>query len=107
MDDRVRLIVAERQRVSAALGEMPIVVTPSAANFVLFRPQTVSGRRLWQGLLDRGVLVRDCSSWPRLTDCLRVTIGTPEENDAFLVAVAAVVADPNPSAPESSLEGSS
>jgi histidinol-phosphate aminotransferase len=107
MDDRVRLIVAERQRVSAALAEMPLDVTPSGANFVLFRPQTVSGRRLWQGLLDRGVLVRDCSSWPRLTDCLRVTIGTPEDNHVFLAAVAAVVADPNRSAPESSLEGSS
>ncbi len=33
-------------------------------------------------------LVRDCSSWPRLDDCLRVTVGTPDENDAFLTAIA-------------------
>jgi histidinol-phosphate aminotransferase len=33
------------------------------------------------------VLVRDFSRWPRLDDCLRVTIGTPDENDAFLAAV--------------------
>ena len=33
------------------------------------------------------MLVRDCSGWPRLTDCLRVTVGTPDENDAFLAAL--------------------
>jgi histidinol-phosphate aminotransferase len=104
MDDRVRLIVAERRRVSAALGELPIDVTPSGANFVLFRPLTVSGRALWQRLLDRSVLVRDCSGWPRLADCLRVTIGTPEENDEFLAAVEAVLADP--SSPDQSRGGS-
>ena len=38
-------------------------------------------------MVDRGVLVRDFSRWPRLEDCLRVTIGTPEENDAFLAAL--------------------
>jgi len=104
MDDRVRLIVAERRRVSAALGELPIDVTPSGANFVLFRPLTVSGRALWQGLLERSVLVRDCSGWPRLADCLRVTIGTPAENDEFLTAVGAVLADP--SLPDHSRGGS-
>jgi histidinol-phosphate aminotransferase len=91
MDDRVRLIVSERERVSAAMRSLPIEVTPSGANFVLFRPLTRPGRAVWQGLLDRDVLVRDCSGWPRLTDCLRVTIGTPDENDAFLNALSAVV----------------
>jgi histidinol-phosphate aminotransferase len=33
------------------------------------------------------VLIRDCSSWPRLEGCLRVTIGTPTEDDAFLAAL--------------------
>jgi histidinol-phosphate aminotransferase len=88
MDERVRLIVSERVRLSAAMGTMAIDVTPSAANFILFRPLSVSGRDLWQGLLDRGVLVRDCSGWPRLADCLRVTVGTSTENDAFLTALA-------------------
>jgi histidinol-phosphate aminotransferase len=31
--------------------------------------------------------VRDCSGWPRLADCLRVTVGTPAENDEFLTAL--------------------
>jgi histidinol-phosphate aminotransferase len=47
---------------------------------------------VWRGLLDHSVLVRDCSSWPRLEGCLRVTIGTPAENDRFLAALAEVVA---------------
>jgi histidinol-phosphate aminotransferase len=66
-------------------------VTPSGANFILFRPITRPGRDVWQGLLDRGVLVRDCSGWPRLADRLRVTVGTPDENDAFLGALREVV----------------
>ena len=37
--------------------------------------------------VDRSVLVRNCASWPRLGDCLRVTVGTPEENDRFLSAL--------------------
>ncbi len=91
MDARVRLIVAERERISAAMRAMPIDVTPSGANFVLFRPTSVPGRDVWQALVDRSVLVRDCSGWPRLADCLRVTIGTPEENDVFLAALEEIV----------------
>ena len=37
------------------------------------------------------MLVRNCASWPGLTDCLRVTLGTPEENDEFLAALAEVL----------------
>lgn len=87
MDERVRLIVSERERLSAGMRAMPIDVTPSGANFILFRPTTVPGRDVWQALLDRSVLVRDCSGWPRLAGCLRVTVGTPDENDAFLDAL--------------------
>ena len=49
------------------------------------------GHAVWQGLLDRSVLVRDCSSWPRLEGCLRVTIGTPDEDDLFLAALEEVL----------------
>ncbi|MGA1541606.1 MAG: aminotransferase class I/II-fold pyridoxal phosphate-dependent enzyme [Ilumatobacteraceae bacterium] len=83
MNARVERIVAERDRLVAALADLSVDVFPSGANFVLFRPRATSGRTVWQGLLDRGVLVRDCSGWPRLADCLRVTIGTPDENRIF------------------------
>ena len=56
------------------------------ANFVLFRV-TGDARALWERLLDRGVLVRDFSGWPGVEGCLRVTVGTPAENDAFLEAL--------------------
>ena len=67
---------------------------PSGANFVLFRvrPGALTGREVWQGLVDRSVLIRDCSSWPRLDNCLRVTVGTPAENTEFLDALADVLA---------------
>ena len=91
MNARVREIVAERERLVAVMKGLDVDVFPSGANFVLFRPRSASGRSVWQGLLDRSVLVRDCSGWPRLADCLRVTIGTPDENTAFLTALTEVV----------------
>jgi histidinol-phosphate aminotransferase len=92
MESRVQLVVSERERLSAAMRAMPIDVFPSGANFILFRPRRSDGRSVWQGLLDQSVLIRDCSGWPRLEGCLRVTIGTPEENDAFLSALTEVLA---------------
>ncbi len=96
MEARIARVVEERERVVSALCELGATVWPSGANFVLFRPvghrgERLAGRGVWQGLLDRSVLVRDCSSWPRLDDCLRVTIGTPVENDRFLTALSEVL----------------
>lgn len=84
MEQRVSRIAEERGRVQIALTELPCDVWPSSGNFILFRPRGRSGDEVWQGLVDRSVLVRNCSSWPGLEDCLRVTIGTPEEGDRFL-----------------------
>jgi histidinol-phosphate aminotransferase len=91
MNDRVAALVAERERLVAGLTRLPVRVWPSGANFVLFRPEGRRGDDVWRGLLERDVLVRNCSSWPRLTDCLRVTIGTPAEDDAFLGALGEVL----------------
>jgi histidinol-phosphate aminotransferase len=91
MTARVAHIVEERGRLLARLAELPVRTWPSAANFVLFRPARASGDAVWQGLVERSVLVRNCSSWPRLEGCLRVTVGTPEENDAFLDALQEVL----------------
>ncbi len=91
MDARVTALVRERQRLEAELATVAgITVFPSGANFVLLRVHG-DGHAVWQRLVDRGVLVRDFSRWPRLEECLRVTVGTPEENDAFLTAVRAAV----------------
>jgi histidinol-phosphate aminotransferase len=91
MDARVEQIVAERERISSALQRLDLDVFPSGANFILFRPRSKPGRHVWQELLDRSILIRDCSGWPRLTDCLRVTVGTSDENDEFLRAIAEIV----------------
>jgi histidinol-phosphate aminotransferase len=91
MDARVAALVEERGRLSTRLHDLPLDVWPSGANFVLIRPQRAAGHDVWQALLDRSVLVRDCSSWPRLDGCLRVTIGTPEEDDALLAALEEVL----------------
>jgi histidinol-phosphate aminotransferase len=87
MDDRVARLVGERDRVASALAAVDgITVFPSGANFLLFRCEG-DGHTLWQRMVEQGVLVRDFSRWPRLDDCLRVTIGTVAENDAFLSAL--------------------
>lgn len=87
MEHRVATLVEERGRLTAALADLPVDVWPSGANFVLFRPTTMAGVEVWHALVDRSVLVRDCSSWPRLEGCLRVSIGTTDEDDRFLDAL--------------------
>jgi histidinol-phosphate aminotransferase len=87
MEQRVSQITEERGRVEVALRDLPCEVWPSGANFILFRPTTRAGGEVWQALLDRSVLVRDCSSWPNLDGCLRVTVGTTTEDDRFLDAL--------------------
>jgi histidinol-phosphate aminotransferase len=87
MERRVDLLVAERERLAHELALLPgLTVMPSGANFVLVRFDG-DGRALWQRLVDRGVLVRDFSRWPRLEECLRITVGTPEEDDLLLDAL--------------------
>lgn len=87
MRARVAAVVKERGRLMAALGDLPVEVWPSGANFVLFRPSGRDGTEVWQELVERSVLVRNCASWPGLEGCLRVTVGTTAEDDRFLAAL--------------------
>ena len=87
MDQRISILVSERERMAAALKALPVTAWPSAANFILFRPETRPGREVWQDLIDRSVLVRDFTTMEGVEGCLRVTIGTGEENDRFLEAL--------------------
>ena len=77
----VAALVAERERVSAALHAMGFRVIPSDANFVLFG-EFPDAPTAWQHFLDDGVLIRDVG----IPGYLRVTIGLTQENDAFLAA---------------------
>ncbi|HEY1988553.1 MAG TPA: histidinol-phosphate transaminase [Acidimicrobiales bacterium] len=87
MEARVAMLTEERGRIAAALAELRVETWPSDANFILFRPTGRPARQVWSDLLDRSVLVRDCSEWPGVTGCLRVTVGLPAENDRFLQAL--------------------
>jgi histidinol-phosphate aminotransferase len=87
MEARVATLKEERGRMAAALGELAVETWPSDANFVLFRPLSRAATEVWNDLLASSVLVRDCSTWPGLDGCLRVTVGTSDENDRFLAAL--------------------
>ena len=91
MEARVGSLIRERRRLAGALAGLPVEVWPSQANFILFRPMHRKAGEVWQGLVERSVLVRDCSRWPRLEGCLRVTVGTPEEDDSFVAALREVL----------------
>jgi histidinol-phosphate aminotransferase len=84
---QVDLIRRERDSLVAWLRELGVRAVDSDANFILLGEFT-DRHRAWQGLLDRGVLVREVGpeGW------LRVTVGTPEDNRAFRVALAEVAA---------------
>ena len=83
----IRQIVTERGRLLSAMETIPgITPFPSEANFILFR---VSGpERVYEELLKQGILVRNLQD--AVEGSLRVTVGTPKENKAFLRALAKI-----------------
>ncbi len=87
-DRNVARIIAERERLISEMRSVPrITVFPTQANFITFRTK----KSLFEPLFARGFLVRDVSRYPRLQDCLRVSIGTREQNNAFLTALKEIV----------------
>jgi histidinol-phosphate aminotransferase len=81
--ERASLLVAEREKLYQRLSRMSgVEVYPSKANFLLFRT-SLGAKKTYEGLLARGVLVRDVSRHPRLPGMLRVAIGTAPENESF------------------------
>ena len=73
-------------------GTRRLPAGPAMTRDTVFRVASMDGSAVWKGLLDRSVLIRDVSDWPGLEGCLRVTIGTPLENDRFLAALREVLA---------------
>ncbi len=85
--ESVAVLVAERERVIAGLRNFGAQVVPSDANFILFG-WFADAPAAWRRYLEHDVLIRDVG----IAGHLRVTVGTPAENDAFLAASAAVMA---------------
>ena len=85
-------IVEERARVAYLLDQFPgLDVFPSDANFILFRSNQIPAQQVFEQLLERHILIK-CLHKPNtlLDQCLRVTIGTGEENDLFLDSMKAI-----------------
>lgn len=94
--ERCAAVVAERDRVFAALDALDgLQVFPSRANLLLFRVGTPGDGRahqLWEQLAERGVLIRNFDKPGLLSGCLRVSIGTAEENGLFISEIGALLA---------------
>ena len=86
-DSFVARIRSERERVMRELRSVRCVreVLPTDANFFLIR--CADPKLVYRHLLAQGIVVRDRSNEPKLNGCLRITVGTPEENDALLSAI--------------------
>jgi histidinol-phosphate aminotransferase len=98
LKNRLDEIKLERERVTRVMkGYTALTVYPSRANFILFETNR-NPRAVWRTMVRRGVLVRDVSGYPRLGKALRVTVGRPEENDAFLKALEFAMTEHEPEA---------
>jgi histidinol-phosphate aminotransferase len=93
LDAQAREINAERERLAGRLKELPgVTVFPSDANFILIR--VPDAPRVFEGMRRQGVLVKSLHGGvPLLDHCVRLTIGTPEENERCFAALSAALAD--------------
>ena len=89
--DETRMKVIEsRERVTGALRQRGFEVLPSQANFIFARHPDHAGETLAKALRDRAILVRHFAK-PRLSEFLRITIGTPEQCDRLIAALEEIV----------------
>lgn len=94
MDGQAATIRAERARLAAALARLPgVTVFETQTNFLLAR--VTDAGWLYDGLKQRGILVKNVHSWhPLLANCLRITVGTPRENEALLASLSGLLPGP-------------
>jgi len=88
LEEQAREIVADRERLAAMFRSMPgVTVFPSAANFLLARVHDAG--KVYSGLKERRILIRNLhGSHPLLDQCVRFTVGTKEENNLLIAALA-------------------
>jgi histidinol-phosphate aminotransferase len=87
VNDMITELVSMRDALSEVLAQMPVVekVYPSDANFILVKIK--EARKVYQFLLSKSIVVRDRSNVLLCNDCLRITIGTEQENTALVDAL--------------------
>lgn len=90
-DEQIGRIVSARPALMEALAALPgVTVHPSDANFILITVE--HAKELWQRLYDEhSILVRNVSGDPLLADCLRITVGSDEENAKLVAALKALL----------------
>ncbi len=89
LSEQTARIRMERARLIRELAALPVTTWPSEANFVLVRVQDAPAREVFTRLRELGVLVKCLDgAHPLLDGCLRLTVGTPDENTALLAALA-------------------
>ncbi|MDR3187612.1 MAG: histidinol-phosphate transaminase [Prevotellaceae bacterium] len=86
----VKTLLAERKTLLSALAALPCVlrIFPSDANFILVK--TTNANAIYRHLVGKGVVVRNRHSVELCEDCLRITVGTPQENAALVAAMGEV-----------------
>lgn len=91
INKQINAIIKERERLYKSLLSIDgIYPFPSEGNFILFRTDKDSDK-IYQGLIERGILIRNMNQKGLLNNCLRVTIGTLEENRYFLEALRTLI----------------
>lgn len=87
MKRQISLTLFEREQLAKRLAELPLVeqVYPTDANFLLVKVK--GARAVYQALLEKGIVVRDRSRVKLCDECLRITVGTPDENEQLLEAL--------------------
>ena len=88
--EKCAAIVATRQRTAEALKALGFAVLPSQTNFLFAKSDKIGGRELYEKLKDRGILVRHFGN-PRISDFVRITIGTDAQMDACLDAIRCIL----------------
>ena len=88
----VRRLARLREELAAALDAQPgLRVYPSRANFLLVELADAEPKAVFEALYAEGILVRDVTSYPRLGRCLRVSVGSEEENARLVAAMPAAL----------------
>ncbi|MBC8987658.1 histidinol-phosphate transaminase [Pedobacter sp. N36a] len=90
VNEWIKITVTERENLSEELLNLPIVkkVHASDANFILI--EVIDALKTYEALVNQGIIVRDRSKVTLCEGCLRITIGTPQENEIFLAALKAL-----------------
>ncbi|MGH9426850.1 MAG: histidinol-phosphate transaminase, partial [Terriglobia bacterium] len=84
LQPQIELLIQERERLLAELQQTRgVTAYPSQANFIAFKTGHPAAQ-VFEALYSRGILVRDISRYPMLENFLRVSVGSPQENDQFL-----------------------